>query len=135
MARAENDLLDASWEAQREIERADELIDEIERNAAELTDEDIEQFKNFTYSADAPAEWHAVRIHIEKGEFTWREVLEGAVDSHPDVAAALAATTAARKILTMPARQHDDNTGRKEVSKEEAPTDDEYFDAQNLFDD
>jgi hypothetical protein len=89
MARAQNDLEDAAWEATRAVERADDLMDEIDKATPQVIDAEVDEFRRFVLRPDTPDEWRAVRAHIDAGAFTWRDVVEGTVSDNPDVRAAM----------------------------------------------
>ncbi|RJQ84068.1 hypothetical protein [Amycolatopsis panacis] len=134
MTRAENDLIEASWEAQREVERTDDLIDDINSQLADVTGEDIENFKKAVLTPPSPPEWNSVRTHIDNGEFSWRDLIEGKVSTHPDVIAAYEATAATRFVIG--ANHGLESPSPKEAAelKEQPVTDDDYFEEQNFFD-
>lgn len=59
-----------------------------------ITDEDIEQIDRAARAAQAPAELRALAERVERGELTWRQIVDGHVMDDPGVQAAMRANLA-----------------------------------------
>lgn len=61
------------------------------RPASPLSDEDVTAIERAAGSADAPPELRALAERVERGELTWRAIVDGQATEDPDVRAAMAA--------------------------------------------
>lgn len=136
MTRAENELLDASWDARRALERADDLMEELAKDSTEMTDEEVEDFKRSVLTSPAPTEWTEVQTHIDNGEFSWRDVAEGRVHANLDVQSAVSATASAC-VSILEANKLAEGSSKSDQGDQQEKvrqTDEDYFTEQNFLD-
>jgi hypothetical protein len=98
MAHAERELdarIDHALGVVKEIETK---VDEFDRRIGPPeppSDEDVERIENYVTGHAHTAEWRHVIERIDRGQLTWREVVEGFVNQNldPDVSAAFTSLT------------------------------------------
>lgn len=93
IAKVEAQLEEQEYALSAEIERSTAMLDELDRQTPEVKDQEVEEFKEaVTKGPMASREWRVIAQRIERGEFTWRDILDGKMDSDPDMNAAMQST-------------------------------------------
>lgn len=91
LLRAEARLEEASFALEAELARADELAERIDSAQEPVPSEEVERFAAMcTTGAQVTPEWRAVAERVSRGEFTWRDVVEGRCDMDQGVKDAMA---------------------------------------------
>lgn len=111
-----------------QVERAEGLIDKLDRETTSPTDAEVEQFRNAIVNGpnDTP-EWRVVAERITRGDFEWRDVLEGHLHSEPDVNAAFMSVRGLA-VGEDVAKVSDELSGSMPPGKNLQIDDDDYFD-------
>lgn len=98
MLRADAAVSEAEHALEAQLERAEQLREEVQESRERRTDEEVERFKALCTSGPfATPEWSDVARRIANGEFTWSDVAEGRMSTDPGVNAASASMVALAK--------------------------------------
>lgn len=108
MTRAERVLdwrIDYALGKGRELQHKVAAVEEkLAREAAPVTDEEVAQFKGHILGHARTPEWQRVIDRIERGELTWRDVVQSMADARPapSIAAAFASLSNVPPASTEP---------------------------------
>jgi hypothetical protein len=95
MDQAERELdarIDYAMSVAREVQAKSDELEQAMRDREPPSDEDVERIRTYVLGHATTDEWTQVVDRINRGELTWRQVVEGLVTGHLDrgVAAAFA---------------------------------------------
>lgn len=90
MTQAERELDGRIEYALRVAGRVREQLAALERKPAPVSDEDVERVRAFVLGHARTDEWQPVLARIDRGDLTWRQVVEGLATGNADRAVAAA---------------------------------------------
>lgn len=122
------------------IRKSDELLEEF-REEMVVTQEEIDNFSALVTGRCRTPEWDAVIDRINRGELSWKQLLEGKYSVDPDIVAAFESLRSIEPLTATPGHESDTyhtpgSTGYHAARGSHAnsvPTDDEYFEEMDIF--
>lgn len=92
MSAAEYAVDDAAAQAETAMAEADRALAEAEQNEKPPSEEEIEQIRQYANDPKAPPEWRELADRVNRGEFSWADLLAGRKDRDQGVVAAMDAS-------------------------------------------
>lgn len=156
MIQAERELdgrINVAFNRARELQaKVQEVEEKLAKDTKPLTNEEVERFKRYILGHARTDEWQPVLDRIERGELTWRQIVEGLAEGRLDreVSAALASLSKVPPatmdslvsigVLPDPDKAAQDtdggekDRGRNGRGRSNEPVDDDdYFENQSIF--
>lgn len=126
-------ILSFALSSARDIEaKADEILNNLEP----ASDEEVAAFRDYILTKGRTPEWNIVIARIEKGELTWREIVDGDCERDSDVLDAMRSTP--RMSLQATAEPTEYDTGANPNRETGHPRshyhndDDDYFEGLSV---
>lgn len=157
MIQAERELdgrIDFAFSRAQELRaKVHEVEEKLARDTEPLTNAEVEQFKAYVLGHARTEEWQPVIDRIERGESSWREVVEGVAEGRfdQDVSAALASLSKVPPatveslvdmglVADLDKAAQDADSGEKDRGRDDrrrstarSDDDDEWFEDQSIY--